>query len=308
MVYFRDAFDITGRFYHIKKLNLNQNQNYNYIPFQLIKVEDVSIGLRQIGAGANLVFIHGFPTHGYTWRKILPKLTKKFKCHIVDLPGLGDSYWSENTDFKSAAQARYVSTLLAKQKIKKYSIIAHNSGATIARLIAINKPNEVENLILINTEIPNHRPPWIPFYQKIGLLPYAPFVIRKLFQQSWFIKSGMGLRELYSDKQMLDEEINIGPYLNPVKRSYKKTIGAFKYLKGIDWKLVDQFEELHQKIKANVLFLWGADDKTFPIELGKEMAKQFKCNYKFVTIENASLLPHEEKPYLVANEILQYVK
>jgi len=281
---------------------------YKKIPLQKIKIEDISIGLRQIGEGDDLVFVHGFPTHGYTWRKLLPELSKNYKCHILDLPGLGDSTWSENTDFKSEAQARYISQLLEKLGIKKYSLIAHNSGATVTRAIAINKPDEVENLILLNTEIPYHRPPWIPFYQKIGLLPTVSFFVRKLFRQKWFIKSPMGLKELYSDKSMLNEASNIDPYLNPLVNSHKKAIGAFKYLRGIDWTLIDDFKELHSKISANVLFLWGEDDKTFPINLGQEMTKQFKCYNKFVKIEHASLLPHEEKPQIVTTEILKFLQ
>jgi len=39
---------------------------YKSLELQKVKIEDVSIGLRQIGKGDNLVFIHGFPTHGYT--------------------------------------------------------------------------------------------------------------------------------------------------------------------------------------------------------------------------------------------------
>lgn len=287
---------------------MNEIETYNSIPLQLIKIEDVAIGLRQIGKGPDLVFVHGFPTHGYTWRKLIPKLSQEFSCHILDLPGLGDSRWSEETDFKSRAQARYIMKLLEKLDIEKYSLIAHNSGATIARIIAIDKPNAVINLVLLNTEIPNHRPPWIQLYQQIGLLPFVPFIIRKLFQQKWFIQSSMGLKELYTDKSMLDEETNINPYLMPAIRLQEKTIGVFKYLKGIDWKLVDDFKELHGKIKAKVLFLWGEDDKTFPLELGKEMTKQFSCEYEFVTIINASLLPHEEKPEVVVDAILKFVK
>lgn len=284
-----------------------QIEIYKSIPLQKVKIGNISIGLRQIGIGDNLIFIHGFPTHGYTWRKIIPELSKGYKCHILDLPGLGDSTWSKNTDFKSEAQAGYIISLLDKIGLKKYTLIAHNSGATIARSIAINKSEVVENLIILNTEIPNHRPPWIPFYQKIGLLPTIPFIIRVLFRQKWFIKSSMGLKELYSDKSMLSEKINIGPYLNPVINSHHKTIGVFRYLKGIDWKLVDSFKELHGRINANVLFLWGEDDKTFPIKLGKKMSEQFNCKLKFVTIKKASLLPHEEKPIEVINEILAFL-
>ncbi len=281
---------------------------YKNLVLQKVKVEDVTIGLRQIGKGDDLVFIHGFPTHGYTWRKLLPKLSEKFKCHILDLPGLGDSEWTDKTDFKSKAQARYIVKLLEKLGIKKYSLIAHDSGATIARIIAINQNTNVENLILLNTEIPNHRPPWIPFYQTVGLLPIVPRVIRFLLNQKWFIKSPMGFKELYFDKSMLEHESNILPYTNAIIKSQNKTIGAFKYLKGIDWELVDELITLHGKIKTRTLFLWGEKDKTFPIELGKQMVTQFNSEIEFVTIKNASLLPHEEKPIEVVKAILEFVK
>ncbi|MGB1248490.1 MAG: alpha/beta fold hydrolase [Chitinophagales bacterium] len=287
---------------------MEQINMYNKIAFQKITVEDVSIAHRQIGAGEDLIFIHGFPTHGYTWRKIIPALSEKFKCHILDLPGLGDSDWSDNTDFKTKSQARYIIKLLKKLEINNYSLIAHNSGATVAREIAVNKPDDVEALMLFNTEIPNHRPPWIPFYQRIGLLPLVPNIIRFLLQRKWFIKLPMGFREFYYDKSMLEKESNILPYTSPIIVSKRKTIGAFKYLKGIDWELVDEFKYLHERIKANVLFLWGDKDKTFPINLGKEMAKQFNTDIDFVTIKNTSLLPHEEKPHEVVKAILKFMK
>jgi len=244
---------------------------YYKLALQKVRIEDVTIGLRQFGEGDNMVFIHGFPTHGYTWRKLLPRLSKQFKCCILDLPGLGDSEWTNKTNFSSRYQSAYIVKLLKELGISEYSIIAHNSGATIARYIALTQQEKVKNLIILNTEIPNHRPPWIPFYQKIGLLPTVTTVIRFLLKQKWFIKSSMGFKELYSDKSMLDNESNISPYLHPVVNSQHKAIGAFKYLKGIDWELVDEFKFLHAEIKARTLILWGENDKTFPVELGKKM-------------------------------------
>lgn len=281
---------------------------YQKLELQKIKIEDVAVGLRQIGKGKNLVFIHGFPTHGYTWRKLIPELSNYFKCHILDLPGLGDSEWTDKTDFNSKSQAKYIIELLGKVDVRNYSLIAHNSGATIARYIALIEEEKIENLIILNTEIPNHRPPWIPFYQKVGLLPIVPTLIRNLVKQKWFIESAMGFKELYTDKSMLSIDSNILPYINPIINSQKKAIGAFQYLKGIDWKLVDDFKNLHQHIKARILFLWGENDRTFPIKLGRQMIHQFSSETKFVTIKNASLLPHEEKPDEVVKEILNFIK
>jgi len=117
----------------------------------------------------------------------------------------------------------------------------------------------------------------------------------------------MGFKQAYYDRSMLDQEENLGPYLYPLINSRDKLKGAFRFLRGIDWKLIDGFSQTHQKIKANVLFIWGENDKTFPIEIGKEMIKQFTCKVEFKTIPEASLLPHEEKPDQVAKEILNFI-
>ncbi|MEM6698942.1 MAG: alpha/beta hydrolase, partial [Bacteroidota bacterium] len=139
------------------------------------------------------------------------------------------------------------------------------------------------------------------------LLPLVPYVIRALLQQKWFIKSPMGFREFYTNKGMLDHNDNIAPYTKPIIDSQESAIGAFKYLKGIDWQLVDEFEQLHQKIKARTLFLWGANDKTFPLSLGKQMLSQFSSEIELIGIENTSLLPHEEKPEEVIDAILKFM-
>lgn len=280
---------------------------YKNIPVESIPINDVSFGYRQIGKGEDLVFIHGFPTHGYTWRKILPILSKYFKCHILDMPGLGDSDWSRNSNLNIDIQAKNAHQLLYEMGIKKFSLIAHDSGGTIARLMAIRYPTEVINLILINTEIPAHRPPFIKLYQRVSRLPFSSHYFQTKLSQRRFVKSSMGFRQAYSDRKMLDNDENLGPYLNPLIESNKKIKGAFKFLRGIDWKLIDEFKHTHAKIKANVLFIWGKNDKTFPIELGIEMAKQFKSKLAFKTIESASLLPHEEKPEKVSDEIIKFM-
>lgn len=275
---------------------------------QVIVAANTTVAGRRFGdGGETIVFIHGFPTSGYTWRHILPALSLNYRCIALDLPGLGDSTWSNNTNFSSSIQADYVTAVLNKKGIDKFNLAAHNSGATVARIIAINEPDKVMNVILFNTEIPDHRPPWIPFYQKTGLLPFVPNLIRKLLKQKWFIKSSMGFKEAYTNKSLLEDPDNIQHYLAPFIASKQKTIGAFKYLKGIDWKVIDDFKTTHRKIKANVLMLWGENDKTFPLRIAIEMKKQFNANCRLLPIKNASLLPHEEKPKEVCALMIDFI-
>jgi pimeloyl-ACP methyl ester carboxylesterase len=57
--------------------------NYQNANLTTVKIKDIIIGLREFGNGNEVFLIHGFPTHGYTWRKIIPELSKKYKCNVV---------------------------------------------------------------------------------------------------------------------------------------------------------------------------------------------------------------------------------
>ena len=280
---------------------------YNAANVELHRIEDATIAVRTFGQGPAILLVHGYPVSGYTWRKLLPTLSANFTCYVVDLPGLGDSDWEPNTDFSFTAQARRLSLLSKELKLGTFSIIAHDTGATIARLFAISFPKNIKKLVMLNTEIPGHRPPWIQFFQFIAKLPLASTMFRLPLRSSFFLQSSMGFGQFYSDSRLFKNRGNLAPYVDPLIGSPRRLLGSLNYLKGIDWKAVDGFGEGHAKIRADVLFLWGEDDKTFPIHLAMEMCQQFKCNVDFMPLLSASLMPHEEKPRDVLQHLIPFL-
>ncbi len=286
--------------------NTTPEQFYADANFARHAVFDAAPAVRVFGSGPALVFVHGFPTHGYTWRKLLPTLSKDFTCYVIDLPGLGDSDWSNKTDFSFTAQAGRLSKLFEMLELSSYGLLAHDTGGTIARLVALSNPNQVRQLILFNTEIPHHRPPWIPAYQAQARMPGANMAFRLAMRSKRWQASSMGFKEFYTDKTLLKDPTNLHPYLDPVINSSKRMHGLLEYLKGIEWPAIDKLAETHKLIKAPTLFLWGEDDKTFPIELARRMIKQFDGRATLTPI-SASLLPHEEKPLEVLEHIASFL-
>ena len=136
-------------------------------------IDDGTIAVRSFGSGPAVVFVHGFPVHGATWRWLLPDLAARFRCLVVDLPGLGDGGWTRATDFTFTGQARRLARLAERLGLERFGIVAHDTGGTVARHAALLTPERVDRIALINTEIPGHRPPWIPLYQRTALLPGA---------------------------------------------------------------------------------------------------------------------------------------
>ncbi len=280
---------------------------YAKAEIQRHEIEDATIAVRIFGQGPAIVLIHGYPVHGYTWRKLLPKLASKFTCYVVDLPGFGDSDWSSKTNFTFTAQAYRLDLLFKKLNLSNFTIIAHDTGATLARLVALLQPDNVRKLVIINTEIPNHRPPWIPLYQFCAKLPFSSIVFQSLLKSQLFLRSSMGLSQFYSDPKLFDIPSNISPYIDPLTASPKKIKGMLGYLMGIEWSVVDDFLNRHKDIKSEILFLWGENDKTFPVELAENMCDQLTCKYHFIRIPNASLMPHEEKPDEILRNLIPFM-
>lgn len=272
------------------------------------RVEDAVIAVRVFGQGPPLILVHGYPVHGYTWRKVLPALAEQFTCYVVDLPGLGDSAWSAETDFSFTAQARRLGLLPEWLKLSRYSLVAQDTGATVARLVAAAHPGRVDKLAVMNTEMPGHRPPWIPLYRHLAKLPGAGTAFGALMRSSRFLKSPMGLGQFYSDPGLFDDPTYVGPYIEPLLASPGRMAGALQYLRGIEWGVVDGMRQAHSKIKADTLFLWGEDDRTFPVGLAEGMCGQMRAHTTFVRIAGASLMPHEEKPEAVLQHLAPFLK
>lgn len=276
---------------------------FNQAPITYFDSQNAALAVRTYGNGPALIFVHGFPTHGYTWRHILPKLAKKYTCYVLDMPGLGESKWEDNTDFHFRVQAQRIIDFIKAQQIENCTIIAHDTGATTVRFVALNQNVSVEKLILINTEIPYHRPPWIQLYQLLSKMPFAHYAFRATLSSGLYVRSPMGFRAFYADKKLLKKSENLDPYVKPLTSSNRRNIGAFKYLRGIDFKYLDTLKEKHKDITAKVLLIWGTQDVTFPIQFVEKMLPQFKDAHLF-RLENASLMPHEEQPEEVLKIIL----
>jgi pimeloyl-ACP methyl ester carboxylesterase len=272
-----------------------------------VEVDDAALAVRQFGSGPALLLVHGFPVHGYTWRKLLPALAEHFRCVVVDLAGLGDSSWTPATRFGFTAQALRLRTLAERLGLGRFALTAHDTGATVARLLALAAPERVTRIAIINTEMPGHRPPWIPLYQRLTHVPGSAALFRILLRSRAFVRSGMGFREFYSDRRRFDEPGWLERYVDPLVASPRRMEGMLRYLRGAEWDAVDALRERHARIRVPALLLWGEDDRTFPAALAEPMAKQFGGPVRFVRIPHASLMPHEERPDAVLAELLPFL-
>lgn len=271
-----------------------------------VKVGGVQVCYRTVGAGPAVVLCHGYPVSGQTWRKVVPELSRHFTCYAFDMVGLGETTSPNASDHSSQGQAKVFQAALSALGISRYSLIGNDSGGWIARELALLEPTPVERLILTNTEIPGHRPPWVRPYQLLARLPGAGFGFRSMISSRRWRHSGAGFGGCFNDLELIEEEF-AKEFLLPLLLSQSRMCRALWFLTNMKFRRVDQFKTLHQNLNMPVAFVWGALDPTFPEEHAREMATQFPNVRGFRSIPKGKLFMHEEFPETVVEAILEFL-
>ncbi|UUY08379.1 alpha/beta hydrolase [Pseudomonas sp. J452] len=271
-------------------------------PIHFASTDAGKIAFRRVGDGPHLIFLHGWPLSGLTYRKLVPHLQSHFTCWVLDSLGCGESRWESRADFSFTNQAATLVQAIRQLDLPNFSIVAHDTGGSIARLMAGDLTPHLQHLILMNTEIPGHRPPWIPLYRWLMHVPGVETSLNILLKSKWYRRSSMGFNGCFYDKCLIDGSF-YQHMIRPLLNDHRKLNGQRRYLTGLDWKQIDDLAGAHGAIDAKVHLIWGSDDPTFPEPLARDMAHQFKRRGGFYSLDKAKLLVHEERPEKVADLI-----
>lgn len=266
-----------------------------------------AIAYRKVGSGDPLVFITGWPFNQTTYYNLIPRLADHHTCILLDSPGLGQTIWRDGCDFTFPGQARTFARFLEALELEKCSVVAHNTGATIARLLVADNLDRIRRFVMLNTEIPHERPPWFPLYAKLMKLPFARVPFQLALRSRGFLKSPMGFGAAYDDKDLVDDDF-VARYTQPVIDDSHRYEGLSRYLRiGLDFRLIDSLPEVHQRISIPVKFVWGGADPTFPIGPARGMMKDFPNCEGMIEIPKGKLLSHEEFPEATADAIREFL-
>ena len=265
-----------------------------------------SVHWRKDGSGPALVFLHGFPLSGSTWDEVVLHLRARFACYTPDLIGLGQSHSTADDDYSSSGQARAFQGLLSQLGVDSYALVGNDTGGWIARELALIDRPRVSHLVLTNTEIPFHRPPWIPMYQALAHLPGCGAVIGQLLKSSAFRRSSLAFGGCFHDPTRIDGDFG-ARFVDPLIASDARMDGAMRFLRRMKFSRLDEFKNLHRQLAMPALFIWGADDPTFPEPRAREMVAQFPKVAGFHSVPNAKLFLYEEHPEEVARLIDRFL-
>lgn len=110
------------------------------------------------GQGPALLLLHGIPSSSYLWRDVIDPLAQTFDVLAPDLLGYGDSDKRLDADLSVAAHARYMVAFMESLGVHQAAVVGHDVGGGIAQLMAVDEPNRVARLILIDSVVDDNWP------------------------------------------------------------------------------------------------------------------------------------------------------
>jgi pimeloyl-ACP methyl ester carboxylesterase len=252
------------------------------------------------------LFIHGWPLYSVTFRAIVPRLSERFTCHLFDLPGTGISEWGPDAKISLVDHAQSARKVVDHLRLGDYAVVAHDSGAVIAQLLAAND-SRVRGLVLGNTEIPGHHPWQLSLYVALDRLPFGPQLLGAALQVRAIRQSQLAFGFCFHDPNYVEGEFR-ELFLRPMRESRRNFEGQRRLIQSFSWQIVDELARTRTRIQAPTQFIWGAQDPCFPLAKLEPALSAFPGGASLAVIDPGKLFAHEEFPEVFASHAREFLE
>lgn len=271
-------------------------------PDAFIDVGHGEVAYRRVGSGPDVVFSHGWPVSGATFRTLLPHLVDHVSCHIIDYVSAGSSRFTADADVSIDGHITALRTVADSLGLSSFAVVGHDSGGMIARHALAGDPR-VQAMGMINTE-PAVGVGWrFKLFLANRYLPGFGTALGWAAGQPKLRRNKFLLGDAFADASLLDGEFDEF-FLQPLHNERARQDTAVKLLKSLGNRHLDELAALHRRIEVPVKLVWGVADPFFPIA----SARKDVATYPQATlseIAGAGLFAHEERPAEVAAALLE---
>lgn len=272
-----------------KTMMLDNNQKVNYV---------------MQGEGEPIILVHGLAASLHDWDDLLPELSANhYKGYALDLLGHGESEKpSHNHEYTvEKAYLHLEKWIDALQIDQPFTLIGHSLGGGLSLLYALNHPEKIRGLVLVNpfyelNQLPNilqtmfRRHLFSPH-----LLDLAPYRLFRFFIDMTSFNYYIGHRESH----ILPEHIRYQTALD-----YKRaSSGIYNFPRSLP---ALTFELNH--ISQPTLLLWGARDQTLQPASFPELINWLPNIKGSHTFPICGHVPHQCHPEQFNPHVMKFLK
>jgi pimeloyl-ACP methyl ester carboxylesterase len=239
---------------------VNVDLQHRYVAVNGIRMHYV-----EAGAGETVLFLHGFPENWYSWRQQLEAFAPEYHVVAPDMRGYNET--ENQGPYDTGTLQQDVLELIDSLGVERVHLVAHDWGAAVAWLFAMNHGDRLKSLTICNVPHPaimetafrNPRQLMRSWYIFFFQLPLLPEWVTSAKNYQWMA------RQLIRDcRPGTFTRDDIKFYLEAWRR---QGLGG-----GINWYRAlfrnrPTAGEPEPVIETPTLFIWGENDRA----LGKEL-------------------------------------
>ena len=280
-------------------------------------VNGTEIACRTAGQGEPLLLLHGHPQTQAIWHKVAPYLTSQFTVVLADLRGYGDSGKpepdAEHLNYSKREMAKDQFELMAALGFNQFSVVAHDRGARVAHRLALDHPQAVKRLVLMDIA------PTLSMYRQTTetfarAYWHWFFLIRPAPLPEALIKADP---DLYLRSVMGSRSAGMQPFTKEAYADYLRCLQLDGTARGIceDYRASAGIDLQHdevdlnagRKVKCPLLVLWGEQGT-----VGKCFAPLAEWEKVAENVQGEALpCGHyiaEEQPELLLEKVLPFLR
>ncbi len=207
------------------------------------------------GEGPVILLLHGVPTSGWLYRKMIdPIVDKGYRVIAPDMLGFGNSESPKGYKiYSESSHAERLIALMDHLKIESWTHVMHDAGGLWTWELIKRQPERVKNLIVLNTIIyeEGFKPP-------VRFMP--GFIARATM---WVYRNGITtnsmLKGLFNEGMTVNtlNQEDIEGYKRPLKEGKTR---AMYYFFTRTCNALPDYQEMIQKFEVPAMVVWGKND------------------------------------------------
>ena len=259
-------------------------------PSQFVPLQGMQVHLRDEGPRTDpqpIVLLHGTSASLHTWDGWADALKGERRVIRMDLPGFGLTGPMPDGDYRLTRYVNFVIALLDQLGVQQAVLAGNSFGGNLAWKVAVDHPQRVSKLVLVDAAGYPFDPASMPIGFKIAQIPALRPMMEHTLPRSMIESS---VRNVYGDPAKVTPEL-VDRYLELTLRAGNRGALVERFRQSPSGEFTAQIPQVRQP----TLILWGGQDRLIPPDNALHFQRDI-AGSRLVMFDALGHVPHEEDP------------